>query len=148
MSPKSIICSPVNMLAHKAPIHYLKIAEHSNDVAITFCRVIFPSSNFDCRYFPKCCTISYLNVLHSEGMEMISTKLITARGCNFLFLLKGEWCRPHVDNTYLLYLFIHGKIFSTYYNKKFHYNYNVHCFTRLPFGSPTGTYYIVGQFPF
>ena len=29
---------------------------------------------------------------------MISTKLITARGCNFLFLFKGEWCRPHVDN--------------------------------------------------
>ena len=50
--------------------------------------------------------------------------------------------------TYVLYLFIHGKIFSIYYNKKFHYNYNVHCFTRLPCGSPTGTYYIVGQFSF
>ena len=86
------------MLAHKAPIHYLKIAEHSNDVAITFSPVICPSSKFDCRYFPKCCTISYLNFLHSEGIEMISTKLITARACNFLFLFKGEWCRPHVDN--------------------------------------------------
>ena len=29
---------------------------------------------------------------------MISTKLITARGCKFLFFFKGEWCRPHVDN--------------------------------------------------
>ena len=50
--------------------------------------------------------------------------------------------------TYFIYLFIHGKIFSIYYNKKFHYNYNVHCFTRLLCGSPTGTYHIVGQFPF
>ena len=28
-------------------------------------------------------------------------------------------------NTYILYFFIHGKIFSAYYNKKFYYNYTV-----------------------
>ena len=32
---------------------------------------------------------------------------------------------PAVYSTYILYLFIHGKIFSINYNKKFYYNYAV-----------------------
>ena len=30
-----------------------------------------------------------------------------------------------VIHTYILYLFIHGKTFGIYYNKKFYYNYTV-----------------------
>ena len=64
-------------------------------------------------------------------------------------IARAEILRDDLFGTYIPYLFIHGKIFSIYYNKTFDFHYNYTLLQDCRVGrSPTDTYYIVGQFPF
>ena len=87
-----------------------------------------------CRSVNVCCLLILEVTVHFGKVELL---------CNVEAYCS---CNSYIHiHTYFIYLYT-GK--SSVYITIKKVLLQLHCFTRLPCGSPTGSYYIVGEFPF